>query len=159
MQHVAPLAARHPDPEGIRKVIGAIIRDRLRDEVLMGNLTPWELELITSPVGPIKATFSYGGSAGRKFIDAAARLAPSKRHTGRATMGRKMTVSADLIYPVRQDIFRLRGEVSKAMGKPVQQPQPWLPPGAPVHQQPQAQLPGGGPLAHGDATAVAQHGA
>ena len=114
---------------------GKIIRDHLRDEVLMGNLTPWELELITSPVGRIKATFSFGGGAGRRFIDAAARLALSKWHTGRATMGRKMTVSADMIYPLRQDLFRLRGEVAKAMGKPVQQPQPWQPPGAPAQQQ------------------------
>jgi protease PrsW len=122
---------------------GKIIRDHLRDEVLMGNLTPWELELITSPVGRIKATFNFGGSAGRKFIDAAARLALSKWHTGRATMGRKLTVSADMIYPLRQDLFRLRGEVSKAMGKPVQQPQPWQPPGAP-QQQPQQAQPAGG---------------
>jgi RsiW-degrading membrane proteinase PrsW (M82 family) len=106
---------------------GKIIRDHLRDEVLMGNLTPFELELITSPVGRIRATFSYGGSAGRKFIDAAARLALSKWHTGRATQGRKMTVSADMIYPLRQDLFRLRNEISRAMGKPVQQPQAWAP--------------------------------
>ncbi len=104
---------------------GKIIRDHLRDEVLMGNLTPWELELVTSPIGRLKATFSYGGGWGRKFIDAAARLALSKWHTGRATQGRKMTVSADMIYPLRQDLFRLRGEVAKAMGKPVQQPQAW----------------------------------
>ncbi len=118
---------------------GKIIRDHLRDEVLMGNLTPWELALITSPIGRIKATFNYGGSAGRKFIDAAARLALSKWHTGRATMGRKMTVSADMIYPLRQDIFRLRGEISKALGKPVPQPQPWTPPG--MHPQQQHQQP------------------
>jgi len=133
---------------------GKIIRDHLRDEVLMGNLTPWELELITSPVGRIKATFSFGGAAGRKFIDAAARLALSKWHTGRATMGRKMTVSADMIYPLRQDLFRLRGEVSRAMGKPVPQPSPWQPPGAAPapphgrdprqpHPQQQQQPPGG----------------
>ncbi|MBS2013803.1 MAG: PrsW family intramembrane metalloprotease [Deltaproteobacteria bacterium] len=115
---------------------GKIIHDHLRDEVLMGNLTPWELALVTSPIGRIKATFSYGGSAGRKFIDAAARLALSKWHTGRATQGRKLTVSADMIFPLRQDLHRLRGEVSKAMGRPVQQPQPWSP-GAPNPLQPQ----------------------
>jgi hypothetical protein len=116
---------------------GKIIRDHLRDEVLMGNLTPWELELITSPVGRIKATFSFGGAAGRKFIDAAARLALSKWHTGRATMGRKMTVSADMIFPLRQELFRLRFEVAKALGKPVPQPQPWQPgAAAPQYQQP-----------------------
>ena len=129
---------------------GKIIRDHLRDEVLMGHLTPWELELITSPIGRFKATFSFGGAAGRRFIDAAARLALSKWHTGRATMGRKMTVSADMIYPLRQDLFRLRGEVSRAMGRPVQQPAPWQPPGAApmqapaMQQQQQQQQPPGG---------------
>lgn len=117
---------------------GKIIHDHLRDEVLMGNLTPYELALITSPVGRIKATFSYGGSAGRRFIDAAARLALSKWHTGRATQGRKLTVSADMIFPLRQDLHKLRGEVSRALGRPVQQPQPWTP-GAPNPLQPQGQ--------------------
>ncbi len=115
---------------------GKIIRDHLRDEVLMGNLTPWELDLITSPVGRLRATFSFGGGAGRKFIDAATRLALSKWHTGRATMGRKMTVSADMIYPLRQDLFRLRNEVAKALGRPVPQPQPWQAPGAPFRPEP-----------------------
>lgn len=115
---------------------GKIIRDHLKDEVLMGNMTPWELDLVTSPVGRIRATFSYGGGAGRRFIDAAARLALSKWHTGRATQGRKMTISADMIFPLRQDIHRLRGEVSRALGRPVQQPQPWTP-GAPSPFQPQ----------------------
>jgi protease PrsW len=109
----------------IRK--GRIIRDHLKDEVLMGNMTPWELALVTSPVGRIRATFSYGGGAGRRFIDAAARLALSKWHTGRATQGRKLTVSSDLIYPLRQELTKLRGEVSRSMGRPVQQPQPWAP--------------------------------
>jgi RsiW-degrading membrane proteinase PrsW (M82 family) len=109
----------------IRK--GRIIRDHLKDEVLMGNMTMWELELVTSPVGRIRATFSYGGGAGRRFIDAAARLALSKWHTGRASQGRKLTVSADMIYPLRQELFKLRAEVSRSMGRPVQQPQPWTP--------------------------------
>lgn len=116
---------------------GKIIKDHLKDEVLMGNLTPWELELIGSPWGRIRATFSYGGSAGRKFIDAAARLALSKWHTGRATQGRKLTISADMIAPLRQDLHRLRADVSRALGRPVQQPQPWAPPpvGAPAQAQ------------------------
>ena len=122
---------------------GRIIREHLRDEVLMGNLTPWELDLVCSPVARIRATFSYGGAAGRRFIDAAARLALSKWHTGRATQGRKLTVSADMIFPLRQEIARLRMEVSRALGRPVQQPQPWSPGaspfGAPMRpQQPQA---------------------
>jgi hypothetical protein len=124
---------------------GKIIRDHLRDEVLMGNLTPFELDLITSPIGRIKATFSYGGSAGRRFIDAAARLALSKWHTGRATQGRKLTVSADMIYPLRQDLFRLRAEISQALGRPVQQPQPWAPPPMGYPQQQQQPQGWGGP--------------
>jgi hypothetical protein len=122
----------------IRK--GRIIRDHLKDEVLMGNMTPWELELVTSPVGRIRATFSYGGGAGRRFIDAAARLALSKWHTGRATQGRKLTVSADMIYPLRQELTKLRAEVSRSMGRPVQQPQPWQPGQATPWQQPAPQM-------------------
>jgi protease PrsW len=124
---------------------GRIIRDHLKDEVLMGNMTPWELALVTSPVSRMKATFSYGGSSGRRFVDAAARLALSKWHTGRATQGRKLTVSADMIFPLRQELFKLRGEVSRALGRQVEQPRPWSP-GAPVpwqqpHAAPHAQQP------------------
>lgn len=109
----------------IRK--GRIIRNHLEDEVLMGNLTRWELQLVTSPIGRWRATFSWGGGAGRRFIDAAARLALSKWHTGRATQGRKLTVSADMIYPLRQELAKLRAEVARALGRPVQQPRPWSP--------------------------------
>ncbi|MBX3233031.1 MAG: PrsW family intramembrane metalloprotease [Labilithrix sp.] len=120
----------------IRK--GRIIRDHLKDEVLMGNLTMWEVELITSPVGRWRATFGWGGAAGRKFIDTGARLALSKWHTGRATQGRKLTVSSDMIYPLRQELAKLRAEVSRKLGRPVPQPQPWQP-GQPNPWQPQPQ--------------------
>jgi protease PrsW len=106
---------------------GGIIRDHLKDEVLMGHLTPWELALVTSPIARIRATFSFGGAPGRRFIDVAARLALSKWHTRRATQGRKLTVSADMIYPLRQELHRLRADVARALGRPVQQPQPWTP--------------------------------
>ncbi len=121
---------------------GKIIRDHLKDEVLMGNLTPWELDLITSPVGRIKATFSFGGAAGRRFVDAAARLALSKWHTGRATQGRKLTVSADMIYPLRQDLHRLRADIARALGRAVPQPQAWSAPAQPqAYGPPQGQPP------------------
>jgi RsiW-degrading membrane proteinase PrsW (M82 family) len=110
---------------------GRIIRDHLKDEVLMGNLTANELALVTSPIARIKASTSFGGAAGRKFVDAAARLALSKWHTGRATQGRKLTVSADMIFPLRQELHKLRAEVSRALGRQVEQPRPWQP-GAPV---------------------------
>jgi RsiW-degrading membrane proteinase PrsW (M82 family) len=112
---------------GLVKRKGRIIRDHLRDEVLMGIITPWELALVTSPVGRIRATFSFGGRPGRQFIDVAARLALSKWHTGRAGRNQKLTISADMIHPLRQDLFRLRGEIARAMGRPVPQPQPWRP--------------------------------
>jgi RsiW-degrading membrane proteinase PrsW (M82 family) len=118
---------------------GKIIRDHLRDEVLMGNLTPWELELVTSMFASLKATFQYGGSAGRKFVHAAARLALSKWHTGRATQGRKLTISSDMVLPLRQELFKLRAEVARSLGRPVQQPQPWSPGGATAYQQPATQ--------------------
>jgi len=126
----------------IRK--GRIIRDHLRDEVLMGNMTMYELELVTSPVGRWRATFSWGGGAGRRFIDAAARLALSKWHTGRATQGRKLTVSADMIFPLRQELAKLRAEVSRSMGRPVPQPQPWQP-GQPPPWAPQPMRPAPNP--------------
>ncbi|MCL2725171.1 MAG: PrsW family intramembrane metalloprotease [Polyangiaceae bacterium] len=125
---------------------GKIIRDHLKDEVLMGNLTPWELDLVTSPVARMRATTSFGGAAGRKFIDAATRLALSKWHTGRATQGRKLTVSADMILPLRQELHKLRAEVARALGRPVPLPRPWTP----AAQQPNPmwqplQRPGYGP--------------
>jgi hypothetical protein len=86
---------------------------------------------VTSPVARLRATFSFGGSPGRQFVDAAARLALSKWHTGRASQGRKLTVSADMIFPLRQELHKLRGEVSRALGRPVEQPRPWQP-GAPL---------------------------
>jgi RsiW-degrading membrane proteinase PrsW (M82 family) len=122
---------------------GRIIRDHLKDEVLMGNMTPWELDLVTSPIGRIRATFSYGGGAGRRFIDAAARLALSKWHTGRATQGRKLTVSADMIFPLRQELGKLRAEVSRSMGRPVEQPRPWTPGQGPPWQPSPAHRPPG----------------
>jgi protease PrsW len=106
---------------------GRIIRDHLKDELLMGTLTMNELALITSPIGRMKATFSFGGAAGRKFIDAAARLALSKWHAGRATRGRKMTISADFIVPLRQELHQLRNTVAHSMGRAIEQPTPWRP--------------------------------
>ena len=106
---------------------GRIIADHLKDEVLMGNLTPWEHALVASPFGRWRATFSWGGSAGRRFIDTAARLALSKWHTGRASQARKLTISADQIYPLRQELYRVRAEVARALNRPVPQPQPWQP--------------------------------
>jgi protease PrsW len=109
----------------IRK--GRIIRAHLQDEVLLGTLTREELMLATSAFGGMRAGFSWGGSAGRKFVRTVARLGLSKWHTGRAMKGRKQTVSADWIVPLRQEIGELRVEMSRALGRPLPQPQAWTP--------------------------------
>jgi RsiW-degrading membrane proteinase PrsW (M82 family) len=90
---------------------GKTIRAHLRDEVLLGNMSQEELELICSPVGRIKCTLSWRGAAGRHFIRAGARLALSKWHTARAMKGQKRTISADFIVPHRQELKRWRGEM------------------------------------------------
>jgi protease PrsW len=94
---------------------GRTIRSHLRDEVLLGNLSQDELELICSPVGRLKCTFSWRGKAGREFIRSGARLALSKWHTARAMQGQKRTISADFIAPMRQELRRLRGELVARM--------------------------------------------
>ncbi len=94
---------------------GRVIRTHLRDEVLLGNLTQEEVDLITSPIGRLRCTFSWRGKPGRLFIASGARLALSKWHTARAMKGQKRTVSADFIVPMRQELKRLRAELMTRM--------------------------------------------
>lgn len=110
---------------------GKIIRLHLQDEVLMGFLTLQELELVSSPFGRLKASFSFGGATGRRFIDTAARLSLSKWHTGRAHRRQKLTVSADMIVPLRQELMALRHEIARKLGRAVPLPAPF-PPGQPL---------------------------
>ena len=91
---------------------GRVIRDNLRDEVLIGNMSQEELDLVCSPVGRLKARFSWRGATGVQFIRAAARLALSKWHTARAMKGQKHTISADFIVPLRQELAKLRQEMN-----------------------------------------------
>lgn len=91
---------------------GNIIRQYLKDEVLMGNMTQQEVDLVCSPVGRLSCTFSWRGAEGRAFIGAASRLALSKWHTARAMKGQKRTISADFIGPLRQDIVRIRAQLN-----------------------------------------------
>ena len=123
---------------------GRIIRMHLQDEVLIGTMTPQELALVCSPWAGMRASFGWGGAAGRKFVRTAVRLGLSKWHAGRAMRGRKMTVSADWIVPLRQELAELRMEVARSMGRAVPMPQAWMPaaPGMPPQGQapyPQAQ--------------------
>jgi protease PrsW len=94
---------------------GRTIRTYLRDEVLLGYLSQDEVDLICSPVGRLKCTFSWRGAPGRDFIRSGARLALSKWHTVSAMKGQKRTISADFIIPMRAEIKRLRGELMARM--------------------------------------------
>jgi hypothetical protein len=98
---------------------GRIIRDHLRDEVLIGNMTQQELDMVGSPIGRWRARFSYGGAAGSRFVAAAARLGLCKWHAARAMKGHKRTVSMDFIAPLRQELRELRQQAFAAMGRPM----------------------------------------
>jgi RsiW-degrading membrane proteinase PrsW (M82 family) len=122
---------------------GRIIRMHLHDEVLLGNITAQELDLICSPVARVRATFGWGGAAGRRFVRAAARLGLCKWHAGRAMKGRRKTVSVDWIVPLRQELFELRWEMARAMGHHLPEPQAWqAPPPQARPPHPQAQWQG-----------------
>ena len=98
---------------------GRIIRQHLKDEVLIGTLTQQELDMVGSPIGRWRARLNYGGSAGAEFVAAAARLGLCKWHTARAMKGQKRTVSMDFIAPLRQELARLRQEAYAKMGRPM----------------------------------------
>lgn len=109
---------------------GRIIRQHLQDEVLMGTITQQELEMVCSAWAHWKATFSFGGGLGRQFVTSAARLALSKWHSGRAVRGQVRSVSMDFVVPLRQELHRLRGEISRKLGRMLPQPQAWQAPPA-----------------------------
>jgi RsiW-degrading membrane proteinase PrsW (M82 family) len=96
---------------------GRIIRDNLKDEVLIGTLSQQELNLICSPFGRLKATFGYGGSAGRRFVSHGARLGLCKWHAARAMKSKKETISMGFIVPLRQELAQLRYEMLQRMGR------------------------------------------
>jgi RsiW-degrading membrane proteinase PrsW (M82 family) len=129
---------------------GRIIRAHLQDEVLIGVLTREELELVCSPLGSLRASYAWGGSAGRRFVQTAARLGLSKWHAGRAMAVRRRTVSAEWIVPLRQELFELRGAMARALARPLPLPQAWMPPQT---QQPPYAPPSPG---HGGAVQPAQ---
>ena len=90
---------------------GRTIRKHLEEEMLIGTITHEELELIASWGGQLRARFSWRGRAGVEFVAAGARLALSKSHLARAMQGRKQTISADFIGPLRQKLKRLRQQM------------------------------------------------
>jgi hypothetical protein len=50
-----------------------------------------------------------------------------------------MTVSADFVVPLRQDLHRLRGQIAKALGRAIEQPKAWAPSPSPFRQPPAGQ--------------------
>jgi RsiW-degrading membrane proteinase PrsW (M82 family) len=83
------------------------LREYLQDEVLLGTMSQYEVDLVCSPFSRIKARRRWG-QAGRDFVKTAARLSLSKWHTARAMKGKMHTISADFIGPYRQELARLR---------------------------------------------------
>jgi uncharacterized membrane protein YgcG len=100
---------------------GRIIRDNLKDEVLIGTMSQEELNLICSPFGRLRATFRYGGGVGRRFVRHGARLGLCKWHAARALKGKKETISMGFIVPLRQELAKLRYEMHQRMGRAPQQ--------------------------------------
>jgi RsiW-degrading membrane proteinase PrsW (M82 family) len=90
---------------------GRALRKHLEDEVLLGNLTKEELDLVVSPFGRFKARWGKTGVKGRDFVKATIRLGMTKWHAARAMQGQKGTVSIDFVLPLRQEMLRLRQEM------------------------------------------------
>ena len=93
---------------------GRIIREHLQDEVLYGTLSPGEVQLVGSAFGLWRVGFGAQGALKRELVRAAARLALSKWHAGRAMRGQTRTVSWDFIGPLRERIRELRGRLGGA---------------------------------------------
>jgi len=106
---------------------GQIIAKHLHDEVLIGFLSLPEYDLVTSAFSWWRATFSWGGRPGRQFVGAVSRLALSKWHSTRSVESQTRTISGAFVAPLRQEIKRLRGEMSRSLGKPLPEPAPWRP--------------------------------
>lgn len=89
---------------------GRIIRAHLTDEVALGHLAQWEVDLTCKAFGVFQARMRWGRT-GAEFVRAAARLALSKWHAGRAHRQQMHTVSMDFIVPLRERIRQLRAEL------------------------------------------------
>ena len=91
---------------------GRIIRAHLVDEVALGYLAQWEVDMVCKAFGVFEARMKWG-PRGAEFVRAAARLALSKWHSGRAYRQQTHTVSMDFIVPLRQKIRQLRAELHR----------------------------------------------
>lgn len=93
---------------------GGIIRRYLEDELVLGTITREEFELTTSAFGLYRAGMGPHGKVRQQLIRAAARLALSKWHAGRAMKSALSTVSFDFIGPLRDQIRALRAQIPNA---------------------------------------------
>ncbi len=91
---------------------GKTLRKNLEDEVLMGNMSAADLNLICSPFGRLKARMSKG-SKGHKLVMVGIRLGMAKWHAARAMKGQKMTISMDSIVPLRQELIAVQRELAQ----------------------------------------------
>ena len=91
---------------------GRIIRSHLEDEVVLGHLAQWELDMVCRAWGVFEARMKWG-RAGAEFVRTAARLGLSKWHAGRAYRQQQHTVSMDFINPLRMRLRQLRGELHR----------------------------------------------
>jgi protease PrsW len=92
---------------------GKVIADHLKDELMIGNLTPYEFTIVTSAFGNLQTYVMPKGATWRKLIRAAGRLALCKWHTARAMRGRKRTFSIEFIAPLREEMQALRAELAR----------------------------------------------
>jgi hypothetical protein len=93
-----------------------IIRHFLEDEIHMGNLSRADVQRVCHPLGLFRARVEQG-PAGVEFLRAAARLALSKWHFARAAQAKKLTLSADFIVPLRQQLATYR-QLAAARARP-----------------------------------------
>ncbi len=89
---------------------GKTLRKNLEDEVLMGNMTKEDLDLICSPFGRLKGRMRKGAK-GHRMVMVGVRLGMAKWHAARAMKGQKQTVSIQSIVPLRQELMALRQEL------------------------------------------------
>ena len=89
-----------------------IIGHFLEDEIHMGNLSRADVRRVCHPFGLFLARLQYG-DAGVEFLRAAARLGLSKWHYARASSAKKLTLSADFIVPLRQQLAAYRKQLAR----------------------------------------------
>lgn len=88
-----------------------IIGHFLEDEIHMGNLSRADVRRVCHPFGLFQARLEQG-AAGVDFLRAAARLALSKWHFARAAKAKELTLSADFIVPLRQQLAAYRQQAA-----------------------------------------------